>query len=63
MFIEQIIEFQLRGLEPPGRTYGLQLVLSMTKQKSSRKIFEWNITVFAAKTRGGVLEDVLEDRF
>ena len=43
MFIEQIIEFQLRGLEPPGRTYGLQLVISMTKQKSSRKIFEWNI--------------------
>ena len=41
MLIEQIIEFELRGSEePPGRTCALQLVISLTKQKSQRKICE-----------------------
>ena len=43
MLIEQIIEFELRGAWPPGRTCALQLVIFMTKQKSQRKIFEWII--------------------
>ena len=44
MLIEQIIEFELTGPEPPGRTcILLQLVNFMTKQKSLKKIFEWLI--------------------
>ena len=39
MLIKQIIEFQLRGPGAPGPTCALQLVISMTKQKSIRKIF------------------------
>ena len=41
MLIEQIIEFQLRGPGPLGRTCALQLVISRTKQKPLTKIFEW----------------------
>ena len=43
MFIEQIIEFQLRGQGPLAVHVLLQLVNFMTKQKSRRKIFEWII--------------------
>ena len=43
MLIEQIIEFELRGLGPPGRTCALQLIISMTKQISQSKVFEWSI--------------------
>ena len=43
MLIEQIIEFELMGTWPPGRTCALRLVIFMTKQKSQRKIFEWII--------------------
>ena len=38
MLTEQIIEFQLRGPGPPGRT--CSPITGMTKQKSLRKIFE-----------------------
>ena len=46
MLIEQIIEFDLRGLKPPGRTCTPKLVIFMTKQKNNvflRKIFKWII--------------------
>ena len=43
MLIEQIIEFELIGAWPPGRTCALGLVIFMIKQKSQRKIFEWII--------------------
>ena len=44
MLIERIIEFELRGPGPTGRTHELpQLVIFMTKQKSRTKIFEWII--------------------
>ena len=43
MLIEQIIEFQLRGLGLLAVPALLQLVIFMTKQKSFRKIFEWII--------------------
>ena len=39
MLIDQIMEFQLGGPGPPGCTCALQLVISMTKQKSLWKIF------------------------
>ena len=35
MLIEQIIEFELIGAWPSGRTCALRLVIFMTKQKSS----------------------------
>ena len=42
MLIEQIIEFQLKGPGPPGRTCTpiILLVNFMTKQKPLMKIFE-----------------------
>ena len=40
MLIEQIIEFQLRGLGPLVVHALLQLVIFITKQKFLRKIFE-----------------------
>ena len=40
MLIEQIIEFELKGLGPPGRTCNSKLVIFMTKQISPRKFFE-----------------------
>ena len=43
MLIKQIIEFQLMGPAPPNRTCAVQMVISVTKQKSQRKIFEWII--------------------
>ena len=44
MLIEQIIEFELRGRGPLGRTgTPSTIVIFMTKQKSLRKIFEWII--------------------
>ena len=39
MLIEQIIEFELRGPGSLCRTRAVQLVISMTKQTSLRKIF------------------------
>ena len=39
MFIEQIIEFELRGLGPLAVHVLLQLVIFITKQKSLRNIF------------------------
>ena len=41
MLIEEIIEFELRGPEPLVVHVLLQLFISMTKQKSLRKLFEW----------------------
>ena len=38
MFIEQIIEFELRGPGPRGRTCNRKLVIFMTKQRCPRKI-------------------------
>ena len=50
MLIKQIIiEFELRGLGPLGRTCALQLIISMTKQKSRSKFFEWIIIYGTAK--------------
>ena len=44
MLIEQIIEFELRGPGPPGRTCTPTTgYFLMTKQKSLRKIFDWII--------------------
>ena len=43
MLIEQIIEFELRGSGPHGRTCSSKLVIYMTKQKPLTKIFEWII--------------------
>ena len=43
MFIEQIIEFELRGPGSPGRTCTPITGYFMTKQKSLRKIFAWII--------------------
>ena len=42
MFIEQIIEFKLRGPgSPAGRIHAiLKLVIFMTKQRYERKIFK-----------------------
>ena len=45
---EQIIEFELRGLEPLVVHVLLQLLIFMTKQKSLQKIFEW--IIISAKT-------------
>ena len=44
MFIEQIIEFELRGPGPPIVHVILKLVIFVTKQSSPRKFFEWIIT-------------------
>ena len=52
MLIEQIIEFELRGAWPPGRTCALRLVIFMTKQKSRRKIFEC-IIIYSYNIAGG----------
>ena len=41
MLIEQIIEFELRGPGPPGRTCAPQLIIFVTKQIFQSKIFEW----------------------
>ena len=43
MLIEQIIELQLRGPGPPGRTYTPTTGYFHKKQKSLRKTFEWII--------------------
>ena len=43
MLIERIIEFELRSSGPLAVHVLLQLVIFMAKQKSSRKILEWNI--------------------
>ena len=40
MLIEQIIEFELRGPRPPGRTYTPITGKFHDKAKSLRKIFE-----------------------
>ena len=40
MLIEQIIEFQMRGLCPLAVHVLLELLIFMTKQKSLRKNFE-----------------------
>ena len=41
MLIEQIIEFELKGLGPLAVQVLQQLVDFMTKQKSRSKIFDW----------------------
>ena len=41
--MEQIIECELRGLDPLAVHVLLQMVIFMKKQKSPRKIFEWII--------------------
>ena len=48
MLIEQIIEFELRGPRPPGRTCipTTGYFILMTKQNSLRKIFDWIIISF-----------------
>ena len=43
MLIEQIIEFELKGLGALVVRVLLQMVIFMTKQKSPRQIFEWII--------------------
>ena len=43
MLIKQIIDFQLKGPEPSVCKCALRLVISMAKQISQSKIFEWNI--------------------
>ena len=45
MLIEQIIEFEWRGLGPYGRTCTPipTVLIFMTKRKPLRKIFEWII--------------------
>ena len=40
MLIEQIIEFESRGLGPPSRTCTPKPVIFMTKQKSPKQILE-----------------------
>ena len=49
MLIEQIVELQWRGLSPLAKQALLLLVIFMTKQKSSRKIFEWVFIYHTAK--------------
>ena len=44
MFIEQIIEFELRGPGPPGRTCNPKTGYFNDKTKISKKIFVWIIT-------------------
>ena len=39
MLIGQIIEFELRGLRPPGRTRSPKLVIFKAKQKSLKEDF------------------------
>ena len=48
MLIEQIIEFELRGLGsgPNVVRVLLQLAIFMKKQKCRRKIFEWIIILY-----------------
>ena len=46
MLIEQIIEFELRGLGPLIVHVLLQLVIFVSKQKSLGKIFEWIIIYY-----------------
>ena len=46
MFLEQIIEFEMRSLSPLTVHALLQLVIFMSKQKSPRKIFEWIIIYY-----------------
>ena len=48
MLIEQIIEFELRGPEPPGRT-GSPTTGYFHDQKTLRNIFDWIILLFTAK--------------
>ena len=43
MLTEKIIEFQLRRSGPSGRTCTSMTDHFMTKQKSLKKMFEWNI--------------------
>ena len=43
MLIEQLIEFELKGLSPLVVHVLLQVVVFMTKQKPLRQIFEWII--------------------
>ena len=45
MFIKQIIEFEMTGSGPPGRT----VLLHLTKQKSPRNIFMWIVLLFTGK--------------
>ena len=49
MLIEQIVEFEVRGMGPLVVHVLLQLVIFMTKQKSLRNIFEWIILLFTSK--------------
>ena len=49
MLIEQIIEFEWRGVGPLDRTCTLTTGYFTSKQKSLKKIFEWIITVFTTK--------------
>ena len=44
MFIEQIIEFELRGPGPPGRNCNPKLGYFVAKQNSPRQIFKGIIT-------------------
>ena len=46
MLIQQIIEFEFKGLGPLAVHVLLQLVILMPKQKSLRKIFEWIIIYY-----------------
>ena len=43
MLIQKIIKFDLTWPASPGRTCAVEMVISGTKQKSLRKIFEWII--------------------
>ena len=43
MLIEQIIQFELRGLGPLAVHILLQLLIFVTKQKPLRQTFEWII--------------------
>ena len=49
MLIEQIIEFELRGPGPPGRTYTPITGYFHDKTKNSKKKFEWIISLFTSK--------------
>ena len=49
MLIEQIIEFEVRGHRPPGRTCTLTAGFFITNQKSLKNIFKWYILLFSSK--------------
>ena len=49
MLIEQIIEFEVRGIGPLAVHVPLQLVFFITNQKSLKNIFKWFILLFSSK--------------